>query len=182
MRKFGILSATIFISMLLAGIYGIIHDQVTYSISPEYFTKFKYHQFGFDPIWFNGHRQTVTVIGFLATWWVGLVIGIVLGFSSLVFSSYVQMRNVIKKGLIIIFITTIFSAILGFFIGKLYLSNKGVGLWIPEDVINKSDFITVGSIHNFSYIGGLAGLIFAIIHIIRKNVLINRTLTKELLK
>ncbi len=182
MRKFGILSATIFISMLLAGIYGIIHDQVTYSISPEYFTKFKYRQFGFDPNMFGGHRKTVGIIGFLATWWVGLFIGIVIGFSSLVFRSQTQMKGVITTGIIIVFITTIFSAILGFFIGKLYLSNKGVSWWIPEDVINKSDFITVGSIHNFSYIGGLAGLILAIIYLTRKNILIRRNRTPQFLK
>ena len=73
MRKFGVLTATIFIAIILAGIYGIIHDQITYSISPEYFTKFKYQQFGFDPAWFGGHRQTVAVIGFLATWWMGII-------------------------------------------------------------------------------------------------------------
>jgi hypothetical protein len=31
---------------LLAGVYGILHDQLTYTISPEYNTKFKFYQFG----------------------------------------------------------------------------------------------------------------------------------------
>ena len=30
---------------LLAGLYGVVHDQVTYSISQEYFTRFKFLQF-----------------------------------------------------------------------------------------------------------------------------------------
>ena len=30
---------------MLAGVYGILHDQVTYTISEEYFTRFK-----FDPL------------------------------------------------------------------------------------------------------------------------------------
>jgi hypothetical protein len=59
MRKFGVFAATIFFTIIIAGLYGIIHDQITYSISPEYFTKFKYRQFGFEPSWFGGHRQTV---------------------------------------------------------------------------------------------------------------------------
>src|ERR1043166_9744385 len=52
---------------LLAGPYGVVHDQVTYSISAEYFTRLKFSQFqradfGFPP------RVFVAEIGFLATW------------------------------------------------------------------------------------------------------------------
>ena len=33
------------VGSVLAGVYGIFHDQVTYAISPEYFTKLKFDQF-----------------------------------------------------------------------------------------------------------------------------------------
>lgn len=33
------------VGSLIAGTYGILHDQVTYSIGPEYFTRFKFEQF-----------------------------------------------------------------------------------------------------------------------------------------
>ena len=99
MRKFGILSSTIFISIILAGLYGIIHDQITYTISPEYFTKFKYQQFGFEPAWFGGHRQTVIIIGFLATWWTGIIIGIGLGSTGLIFNDHKKMSRAIKKAI-----------------------------------------------------------------------------------
>lgn len=57
---------------VLAGLYGIVHDQLTYSIGPEYFTKLKFEQFrwanlGLPP------RVLVAEIGFLATWWVGAI-------------------------------------------------------------------------------------------------------------
>lgn len=57
---------------LAAGVFGILHDQITYTISPEYFTRMKFDQFrnadfGFPP------RILVAEIGFLATWWVGLL-------------------------------------------------------------------------------------------------------------
>ena len=51
---------------LIAGLYGALHDQLSFTIAPEYFTRFKYDQFGFEPAWFGGHRPTVAVIGFLA--------------------------------------------------------------------------------------------------------------------
>jgi hypothetical protein len=31
--------------VLIAGVYGILHDQITFTISPEYFTEFKSAQF-----------------------------------------------------------------------------------------------------------------------------------------
>ena len=67
---------------LIAGIYGIIHDQITYRLSESYFTEFKFHQFAsndprslFTPNFAYADRIFVAVIGFLATWWVGLFAG-----------------------------------------------------------------------------------------------------------
>lgn len=55
---------------IVGGIYGIVHDQITYSISPEYFTKLKFDQFDYAGL---GDRIFVATIGFLATWWVGFI-------------------------------------------------------------------------------------------------------------
>lgn len=103
MRKFAVLSGTIFISILLAGLYGILHDQITYTIAPEYFTKFKFDQFGFGPAWFGGDRWTVVVIGFLATWWTGILIGLGHGLTGLIFKDHRSMRKAIQKSILIIF-------------------------------------------------------------------------------
>ena len=172
MRKFGVLSVTVFISILLAGIYGIIHDQITYSIAPEYFTKFKYQQFGFEPSWFGGHRQTVAVIGFLATWWMGLFVGLGLGLSGLIFKDHIIMRISITMAIKIVFITTILFAFMGFLWGRYHLVATGVNWWMPDDLADKDNFIVVGSIHNFSYLGGITGLLIAIAYMIRKSVII----------
>src|SRR5271166_328085 len=83
--KFGTFLSSIIISILIAVVYGILNDQITYTISPEYFTKFKYLQFGVRPDLFGGDRQAVVAIGFLATWWVGLIIGLAFGINGLVF-------------------------------------------------------------------------------------------------
>jgi hypothetical protein len=171
MRKFGVLTGTIFVSIILAGLYGILHDQVTYSISPEYFTKFKYQQFNFEPSMFGGHRQTVALIGFLAAWWMGLFIGIVLGVLGLIFKDYITMKKSVIKAIKIVFITAIVFAIIGFLWGKYHLTVKGVNWWLPDNLNDKDSFIIVGSIHNFSYLGGIAGLLFAIIYMIRMNIL-----------
>jgi hypothetical protein len=172
MRKFAVFSATIFISILLAGLYGILHDLITYSISPEYFTKFKYVQFGFEPAWFGGHRQTVAVIGFLATWWTGIFIALGLGLTALIFRDHKTMRKAIQKAIGVTFCFAVAAGIFGFFYGKFVLTKTGVDWWLPEKLIDKNAFITVGSIHNFSYLGGLLGLTAGIYYMIRQNRLL----------
>ncbi len=166
MRKFGILIATILFLPIIAGIYGSIHDQVTYTISPEYFTKFKYVQFGFEAGSFGGSRATVAVIGFLATWWTGLLIGITIGFTALIFTDHISMRKAVIKAICLIFIIAILFGCIGFLYGKFYLEKTDVDWWLPENLIDKNSFITVGSIHNFSYLGGLIGLFLAILYLL----------------
>jgi cbb3-type cytochrome oxidase subunit 3 len=173
MRKFGIFTLTIFMCSILAGIYGIINDQITYTISTEYFTKFKYIQFGVEPFWFGGDRTTVVIIGFLATWWTGIFIGIFLGLTGLIFKDHKKMRTSIFKAIALNFCVTILTAIIGFFYGKYHLTKTGVNWWLPKDLIDKDSFIIVGSIHNFSYIGGLIGLIAGIIYLIIQSRLEN---------
>ncbi len=46
MKKFFLFVFLVFFAILLSGLYGIIHDQISYTVSPEYFTKFKFQQFG----------------------------------------------------------------------------------------------------------------------------------------
>jgi hypothetical protein len=166
-KKFAIVNITIFSCIVIAGSYGIIHDQITYSISHEYFTKFKYEQFGFEPAWFGGDRQTVAVIGFLATWWTGLFIGLVLGVTALVFKEHKAMWNAIKKAIPIIFCFVIALGVVGYVYGRLVLTKTGVDWWLPDNLTDKDAFIVVGSIHNFSYLGGLLGLIAGIYYLIK---------------
>jgi hypothetical protein len=56
---------------LLAGLYGALHDQVSYTISPEYFTKMKFEQFHYANFGWP-QRVFASEVGFLASWWVGL--------------------------------------------------------------------------------------------------------------
>src|SRR5262245_32181747 len=59
---------------VIAGPYGAVHDQISYAISPEYFTKLKFRQFSYAN--FGWPPQLFAAeVGFLATWWVGLLAG-----------------------------------------------------------------------------------------------------------
>jgi hypothetical protein len=55
---------------LFASLYGIVHDQITYSLSFEYFETVKFAQFSYSD--FGAPKRIfVAEIGVLATWWVG---------------------------------------------------------------------------------------------------------------
>ena len=153
---------------LIAAVYGILHDQITYSIGPEYFTRFKFRQFHYaDFGW--GNRAFVATIGVLATWWVGMVIGWFIA-RRLIPN---QPRNDAYRQIALAFAIVFLTAILCGLIGYLY------GIWLGPDadyrrwtamldrlfVADRWAFIRVGYIHNASYLGGLLGLILALVFI-----------------
>lgn len=147
---------------VLAGLYGALHDQLSFTISPEYFTRFKYEQFGFDPAWFGGHRPTVAVIGFLATWWVGLLIGLFLAGTALLQADALRMRKALQRATMITFATALLAAIAGALVGHLLLDEVPDGWYMPAVVADRHAFLTVGAMHNASYGGGVLGLILAL--------------------
>lgn len=168
MRKFGVFASTTFIAIILSGLYGIIHDQITFTISPEYFTRLKFGQFKVYPADWGGVRQAVVVVGFLASWWMGIFIGLLLGLTGMIFTHHRIMRKAIINGIKVTLVTAILFAFFGFFWGKYYLLKVGVDWPLPGELLNKNNFIVVGSIHNFSYLGGVAGILFAVIYMIRR--------------
>jgi hypothetical protein len=154
------------VGALFAGVYGILHDQVTYSISREYFTnlkftQFQYANFGFAP------RVFVGEIGFLATWWVGF------------FAAWFMARITIPafprglafrysfQGFMILFISAFAAGMIGLSIGMLhapdYSSWETVGSLLG--VSDLPQFVQVAYIHNAGYLGALVGLIAAILYI-----------------
>jgi hypothetical protein len=158
----------VIVTCFIAGFYGVLHDRITYSISPEYFTKFKYEQFGFEAFWFGGDRQTVGVIGFLATWWTGLIIGLVLATVALKCEDHKSMRKAYFHGLKRTFAVAVLFAFVGFVYGKFFLDPLQVKWRFPENLIDVENFVVVGSIHNFSYLGGAVGLIVGLVSIFKR--------------
>lgn len=62
------------VGAMVAGVFGIVHDQISYTISPEYYDRMKFEQFAYADIGLTG-RWFVAQIGFLASWWVGFIAG-----------------------------------------------------------------------------------------------------------
>ena len=153
---------------IVAGFYGILHDQITYSISSEYFTKLKFDQFYYADFGFPV-RIFVSEIGFLATWWVGFISA---WFLARIAVPHWPPKLALRRCLIGVFIIICFAFTAGS-IGHLlgiHHSNDYSNWQDLSESLGVSDvpsFVHVGYIHNAGYIGGLIGLIVAIIYLLR---------------
>lgn len=155
----------------IAGFYGIVHDQITYSISPEYFTclkflQFHYADFGLPP------RVFVAEIGFLATWWVGLIAGWFLARIAVPALPAEKARSGVLLGFAIVFAGGFIAALAGFLLGLRLGPESDLSNWrgftTSRGVVDLPNFVRVAYIHNASYLGGLIGLIVALLHLRRQ--------------
>lgn len=157
---------TAVVGALVAGIYGILHDQVTYSICPEYFTKLKFHQFHYADFGL-GDRVFVSCVGFLATWWVGFIIAWFLARRLIPGQQGARAYRGIIKGFVIVFACGIAAGIAGNIYGLWFGSNYDYAIWgtilEQHEIENATAFVRVAYIHDAGYLGGLAGFIVALI-------------------
>jgi len=160
--RFARLLRTSILCAALAGVYGALHDQISYTISPEYFTFIKFPQFQWMGL-SSYPRLFVAAIGFMATWWVGFAGGWLLGRLGPTEQSS-ESKNNLWKALTVAFAVTIVGGVIGVLLG--YLRSQGeLGdwkVWLEFlDAGQLRDLIIVAYLHWASYIGGTIGIIAA---------------------
>ena len=83
-------------------------------------------------------------------------------------------NRVTLKAIIITVMVTFATGLIGLLHGQLFLVNQPktnyVNWYLPENLIDFNNFIKVGSMHNFSYLGGLIGLIIGVIYILKQRI------------
>lgn len=161
------------IGSLIAAAYGMVHDQVTYSLSEEYFTKLKFHQFAYAEFG-RGPRFFAGVVGLLATWWVGFIAGWFLGRLGAKRLTQSDGRRAIWRGFAMIFGCGMVGGIGGWLIGRTITSNRIPEHWLHMlqqfEIERGADFITVAYIHNGGYAGALVGFVISAIWIGRMKI------------
>lgn len=152
---------------LIAGAYGIIHDQITYTISSEYFTNLKFKQFHYANFGL-GNRIFVATIGFLATWWVGFFAGWLFFRVYLAKQDLIKARKSVINAFTIVFASGFVSAFIVGLGGYLLINQNNIDQsWTYTlkyyDIKNSADFMRVVYIHYASYAGGLIGIILSLL-------------------
>lgn len=174
MGKVGIFVLLLGLAALAAALFGAIHNQVSYTLGPTYFTAFKFIQFGIGEA--LPHRFGASLVGIQASWWMGPLIGLPAFLYGLF--AVPQPRTYFAAGIgaiIVVILLTGFGALTGL-IGGLVADATG----ILDPYLNfregptRSDFLRAGFMHDASYLGGALGL-FAAFFPMRRARAIDRT-------
>ncbi len=151
--RLALLPVCLLISCLYAGIFGMLHNQISYTISPDYFHGFKFRQFDIPEALQN--RLGASLVGWYASWWMGLPLGMIQFLVGLIHPQTDRfLINYVKTANLMIVVTFAFS-LLGIL----------VGLWVAggmEDYLpvrmRKYWFWVCGTMHDFTYLGGAVAL------------------------
>ncbi len=150
---------------LVAGAYGIAHDQITYAISPEYFTKLKFQQFHYADFGLD-NRIFVAVIGFLATSWVGFVAAWFLARRLLPHQPRTDAFRQIGRGFLCVLAFGFGSGLIAYAYGLWRGPDADYSSWLwafqQFQIHDHWAFVRVAYIHNAGYGGGLIGLLVAL--------------------
>lgn len=156
------------VGAVIAGLYGIVHDQFTYSISPEYFTNLKFAQFHYADFGFP-RRVYVAEIGVLATWWVGFFAGWFMARIALPRIERQRLTRLFAIGFGIVFALAAIGTVSGYLFGLIHkpdLANwESIGFQLH--VADLASFVRVAYVHNGSYAGGFIGVVAALIYVRR---------------
>ncbi len=161
MGKFPILFLLIICAAMAAASFGALHNQLSYSVGPTYFTDFKFLQFDVGPD--APPRLGAAYVGAMASWWMGAVIGLPAFLYGLV--AVPNARSYLAAGLGAIFVVILlatFGALAGL-LGGIVADTTGLldpYLTFPDGP-TRQDLLRAGFMHDASYIAAALGLIAA---------------------
>lgn len=159
MVKLALVPVLFVIACLFAGMYGAIHNQISYTVAPEYFTQFKFHQFHIAEG--TPERIGAAIVGWNAAWWMGIVIGIILIPYGLVIRGNANYFWAMICVFLVVTITTLVVGLGALAIAFFVLDADNVGdiSRYGNEMTDDVAFARAGTMHNFSYLGGLIGII-----------------------
>lgn len=168
-RKVIIIAGTTIISAAIASFYGIIHNQITYSISDEYFTRYAFDQFGLWEAPTSQNRFMAGYIGLIASWWFGALTGMIISVYVLFLSQLPKVLSMIRKGVVVVVAVTFLFGLIGYGVGVLLINDMGMDLAFINSLEDSKAFVTAGSIHNFTYLGAILGLIGTMVALVTRD-------------
>jgi uncharacterized membrane protein len=147
---------------LVAAMFGALHNQLSYSVGPSYFTALKFPQFGIAEA--TAPRWGAAIVGVQASWWMGVMVALPALLIGLVIVPRVQSYVAAGLGAIgLVVVFSLFMALIGL-VGGLAADRTGLldtYLNFPDGP-TRSDFLRAGFMHDASYLGGALGALLAL--------------------
>ncbi|MFN4096250.1 MAG: hypothetical protein ACK4GG_05745 [Sphingomonas sp.] len=152
----------ILFAIVAAVFYGILHDLVTAHLCVEYFT------IGHPPVFATDSPFLLALgWGVIATWWVGLTLGILLAMAARVGRAPKLGLNDVRAGIVRLMLASAAGAAIGGIVGMLLAMQDAI--WLIGEIADRVPadrhvaFLAVGFAHSVSYaIGGLGGVVLCV--------------------
>jgi hypothetical protein len=170
-RKLIVYLSLVFVAIAVAAAYGAMHDQISYTVSPEYFTRFKFDQFHLmnDDL---PERLRASIVGIYASWWLGFPIGLTGGVAGFIHHGHRSMLRVSLEAMLAAVAFTLLFGLTGLVYGWYQTSGMGhnhLDWYIPSNLASPRRFVCAGYMHNSSYLGGVLSIRFSwAYHIVRR--------------
>ncbi len=154
------------IACLVAGLYGALHNQISYTVALEYFHVLKFPQFGIPADLHN--RLGAAVVGVAASWWMGLVIGVpVMALGLRIQGNARYFRTGMRAIGLVIGISAICAITTLGLLTLIATPELAAQFNLPPSVTDRVAFLRAGAMHEGSYAGGLLGLLAALFYTYR---------------
>lgn len=158
---------------LVAGAYGALHNQISYTVSPEYFSAFKFLQFEIPDGLRN--RAGAAIVGWHASWWMGLCIGLPVLSIALILPDDKTYWTCGLAAFGVVAVTAIVVGLGGLIYACLAIPEAAIAdYWCPAGVADPVAFVRAGTMHDFSYLGGGVGIITAAVFLVLARMRLSR--------
>lgn len=142
-----------------------MHDQLSFTLSPDYFFAFKFEQFRIATIW--PPRVGAAIVGWMASWWTGLLVGPSLFLSGSHAAGESPTVATMRRALGITLTTTMTCGGLALAIGAVLPIDESWRVGLPPGVTDVGAFVRVGLLHDASYLGGVLGTLAGVVFVVR---------------
>jgi hypothetical protein len=143
---------------LFAGLYGILHDQISYTVAPDYYHGFKFYQFDIPNHLQN--RLGAALVGWHASWWMGILIGAPLLIVGLILPDGKTYFKHVLLSFAVVAATALAVGLAALAYAYCTITPDSVPAFrLPREGIDGAAFERAGFMHHFSYLGGFLGIV-----------------------
>jgi len=134
---------------VFSAVYGALHNQISYTLSPWYFASYQFGHFGIPMSQWN--RVGATLVGIYGTYWMGLIIGPPVLLVGLILPGW---KAYLKHTLIAFGVVTGTALLVGL-----------VALTVAR-FSSPSSQHWASAMHDYGYLGGLLGIVTGVVYLV----------------
>lgn len=154
------------VACLIAGAYGALHNQISYTVAPEYFHQFKFIQFRVHDAWQN--RWGAAVVGWKAAWWTGILFGPPIVIVAIRRCPRERLTRVMATAFLVAVLVDAICGLGVLGIATLLIRESMLeDIGMPDGVQNRVAFARAGLMHDASYAGGVLATIAGCVTIVK---------------